>query len=76
NGREASYGRASKDLNWLIIDKPELLISSLSTLAFVLLRPLGIPLGYLHLCFAPLQIAPAVLTVVSTAAFPFELKIA
>ncbi|GKC37041.1 hypothetical protein Tco_1049425, partial [Tanacetum coccineum] len=38
NGREASYGRASKDLNWLIIDKPELLISSLSTLAFVLLR--------------------------------------
>ncbi|GJT10619.1 hypothetical protein Tco_0857661 [Tanacetum coccineum] len=38
--REASYGRASKDLNWLIFDKPELLISSLSTLAFVLLRPL------------------------------------
>ncbi|GJY74349.1 hypothetical protein Tco_0478780 [Tanacetum coccineum] len=38
--REASYGRAFKDLNWLIFDKPELLISSLSTLAFDLLRPL------------------------------------
>ncbi|GJV76604.1 hypothetical protein Tco_1508188 [Tanacetum coccineum] len=35
NAKEASYGRASKDLYWLIIDKPELLKSSLSIVAFV-----------------------------------------
>ncbi|GJU57440.1 reverse transcriptase domain-containing protein [Tanacetum coccineum] len=38
-GREASYGRASKDLYWLIIDKPELVDCSLElNIAFVLLR--------------------------------------
>ncbi|GJZ43515.1 reverse transcriptase domain-containing protein [Tanacetum coccineum] len=35
---EANYGLDLSDLNWLISDKPELLISSLSHLAFVLLR--------------------------------------
>ncbi|GJZ04687.1 hypothetical protein Tco_0537962 [Tanacetum coccineum] len=34
-GKEANNGRASKDLYWLINDKPELLISSLSIFAFV-----------------------------------------
>ncbi|GJX26763.1 hypothetical protein Tco_0233059 [Tanacetum coccineum] len=33
-------------------------------------------LGHLHLCFAPLQIALAVVTAVTTAAFSFEFKLA